>query len=85
MVNDVRDRWFVFAGWNRRGVCPGGAGYLDGAVEDLDVPVAGVEVEVMALAEQGEVGDGGRSAVEPGDDVVRVGPTPFSRTPVTVV
>jgi hypothetical protein len=34
----------------------------------------------MALAEQGEVGDGGRSAVEPGDDVVRFGLARVSRT-----
>jgi hypothetical protein len=43
---------------------------VDGAVEDADVPVAGVEVEVVAFAEQGEVVDGGGAAVEPGDDVV---------------
>jgi hypothetical protein len=40
---------------------------------------------VVAFAEQGEVVDGGGAAVEPGDDVVGLGPTPFSRTPVTVV
>src|SRR5690242_1512071 len=56
-------------GWR---VGPGGAGYVDFAVGDGDGPVACVEVDVVTAAEQGEVGDLGFAAVDPGDQVVRV-------------
>src|SRR5215217_1389707 len=70
LVNYVGAGWFVLASGDLRGGGPGGAGYLDNAVEDSDVPVAGVQVQVVPFAEQGQVGDGGGAAVEPGDDVV---------------
>jgi len=55
------------------------------AVEDGDVPAAPVQVDVVTTAQQRQVRDFGVAAVDPGDQVVGVGPTPFSRTPVTVV
>jgi hypothetical protein len=56
--------WFVGVLWWWVG--PGGAGDVDLAVGDGDGPFAGVEVEVVAAAEQGEVVDGGVAAVDPG-------------------
>jgi hypothetical protein len=45
---------------------------MDCAVDDGDGPVAVVEFDVVATAEQGEVCDGGGTAAEPGDQVVGV-------------
>ena len=45
---------------------------MDDAVDDPDVPVAGVQVAVASLAEEHQVGDLGFASVDPADDVVGV-------------
>ncbi|MEU8227453.1 hypothetical protein, partial [Kribbella sp. NPDC048915] len=62
---------------------------MDLAVDDGDVPAAGVQVDVMATAQQRQVRDLGRAAVQPGDQMVGVAhdrrrPT-HDTTPVTGV
>ena len=51
---------------------PGGLGDAYFAVDDGDLPVAGVEVAVVTAAEQNEVVYGGFAAVDPGFEVVSV-------------
>ncbi len=58
---------------------------MDLAVGDGDGPAVVVDVGVVSAAQEGEVCHCGVAAVEPVDYVVGVAPTPFSRTPVTVV
>src|SRR3954452_468272 len=71
LVNYLGAGWLVLAPGDPCRGGPGGAGYSDYAVEDSDEPVAGVQVQVVPFAEQGQVGDGGWAAVQPGDNVVR--------------
>jgi hypothetical protein len=61
--------WSEAWGW---WVGPGRARHVDDTVGDRDGPVPGVQVDVMAAAEQDEVMDCGRAAVDPGVEVVGV-------------
>ena len=61
----VVDGRSVAAGWDGIGIGPIRAGDVDDTVDDFDVPVAGVQVEVVALAEQDQVRDARRASVDP--------------------
>src|SRR5215216_4072493 len=56
--------------WGRVG--PGRAGDVDDAVDDLDGPVAGVQVDVVPATDQHQIPDRGHAAVEPRCQVVGV-------------
>ena len=67
-------------GGGRWGRGPGRAGDVDDAAGDADMPVAAVDVGVVAAAQQGQVVDLGVAAVDPGDQVMGVGFALVSRT-----
>ncbi len=62
--------WLEAAGWDGIGVRPVRSGYLNDVVDDVDVPVAGVQVDVVSLAEQDQVRDARRASVDPMHQVV---------------
>ena len=68
--------WVGLPGWSEGlswwWVGPGGAGDVDLAVGDGDGPVAVVQVDVVAAAQQAQVVHGGGAAVDPGLQVVGV-------------